>query len=195
MKITIFPSSVLLSSPNLGPNIFIKSSVTDVLQFEKQLPPFSIGTGSAEYGPSSEPLYTVRITLRTIDRNTLLSPNHNMDHCLTKLYSPNQNMDPCPNHNFISKSQFGPLSESHYALRIRIWNIVWTTLLSSNHNTDHCLNHITISESQYGPLSEPHYYCISESQYGPLFEPYYYLRITIRSIVWTTLCFPNQNQV
>jgi len=114
----------------------VKFCVTDDdLQFEKQLPPFSIGTGSAQYGPLSEPLYAVRITVRTIVRNTLLSLNHNMYQII------------------LSESEYGPLSEPHYYLRITICTTVRTTLIFPNYNMDYCLNHIMLSESQYGPLS------------------------------------------
>jgi len=102
-----------------------------------------------------------------------------------------QNMDLRPNHFTLSESHYGPLTETHYYLRITIWTIVWpnytlririwtlvrTTLLSPNHNLDRCLNRTMLSESEYGTLSEPHYY----------------LRITIRTIVWTTLPSLNHN--
>jgi hypothetical protein len=97
------------------------------------LPLSSIGTGSAECEPSFKSLYVLRITVRTIVRNTLLSPNHNMDLCL------NQIID--------SESKYGPLSEPHNYLRITIWTTV-RTILFLNYNMDHCLNHITLSESQ-----------------------------------------------
>ena len=121
-KFTILPSSALLSLPNLGPNIFIKFSVTDVLQFEKELAVVALFHRD----------WFCRIW--TFIRTTLPSPNHSIDHCLKRIIT--------------TESQYRPLSEPNYTLRIRVWTIVRTTLLSPYHNMDHCLNHIMLSESE-----------------------------------------------